>query len=71
MACKTLGFIKKSCDIYPKLMWCMFKILWCVFNKSCDECFIFFDVCSVSCDVYTLSGDVNVETDMIVWDMLC
>lgn len=34
--------------------------------KSCDECFIFFDVCSVSCDVYTLSGDVNGETDMIV-----
>lgn len=33
MACKTLGFIKKSCDIYPKLMWCIFKILWCVFNN--------------------------------------
>lgn len=32
MACKTLGFIKKSCDIYPKLMWCIFKILW-IFNN--------------------------------------
>lgn len=70
MACKTLGFIKKSCDIYPKLMWCMFKILWCVFNNLVMNVSYSF-MYTVSCDVYTLSGDVNGETDMIVWDMLC